>query len=139
MGDTYIFLVIGIIFLSIMLWETHRNKILIAEMEKRLDEKEKRLDEIYEALESIVQFTLAEIKDKDTETSSTRMIAVHDNSLRSSALPHEQTNYETIYPLHNDKRKAVILMHKGGSTEEEIAKKLGIGIGEVRLILGLMK
>ena len=39
MGDNYVLLIIGIIFLSAVLWEIRKNKIEIIEIEKRLEEK----------------------------------------------------------------------------------------------------
>lgn len=38
-----------------------------------------------------------------------------------------------------NKNEEILKMHKAGSTNMEIAKKLGIGIGEVRLVIDLFK
>lgn len=147
MGDNYVLLIIGIIFLSAVLWEIRKNKIEIIEMEKRLEEKETRLYEMYEAFENIMQYTLSEIEDDEMGINSTRITVAQVNGVSGSKLPDEQAvglpdeqiNEENKYSDYNNTRKAVLLMHKNGNTEEEIAKNLGIGIGEVRLILGLKR
>lgn len=147
MGDNYVLLIIGIVFLSAVLWEIRKNKIEIIEMEKRLEEKETRLYEMYEAFENIMQYTLSEIEDDEMGINSTRITVAQVNGISGSKLPDEQAvglpdeqiNEENKYSDYNNTRKAVLLMHKNGNTEEEIAKNLGIGIGEVRLILGLKR
>lgn len=147
MGDNYVLLIIGIIFLSAVLWEIRKNKIEIIEIEKRLEEKETRLYEMYEAFENIMQYTLSEIEDDEMGINSTRITVAQVNGVSGSKLPDEQAvglpdeqiNEENKYSDYNNTRKAVLLMHKNGNTEEEIAKNLGIGIGEVRLILGLKR
>ncbi|NLX69394.1 MAG: hypothetical protein GX024_00635 [Clostridiales bacterium] len=147
MGDNYVLLIIGIVFLSAVLWEIRKNKIEIIEMEKRLEEKETRLYEMYEAFENIMQYTLSEIEDDEMGINSTRITVAQVNGVSGSKLPDEQAvglpdeqiNEENKYSDYNNTRKAVLLMHKNGNTEEEIAKNLGIGIGEVRLILGLKR
>jgi len=146
-GDNYVLLIIGIIFLSAVLWEIRKNKIEIIEIEKRLEEKETRLYEMYEAFENIMQYTLSEIEDDEMGINSTRITVAQVNGVSGSKLPDEQAvglpdeqiNEENKYSDYNNTRKAVLLMHKNGNTEEEIAKNLGIGIGEVRLILGLKR
>jgi len=146
-GDNYVLLIIGIVFLSAVLWEIRKNKIEIIEMEKRLEEKETRLYEMYEAFENIMQYTLSEIEDDEMGINSTRITVAQVNGVSGSKLPDEQAvglpdeqiNEENKYSDYNNTRKAVLLMHKNGNTEEEIAKNLGIGIGEVRLILGLKR
>lgn len=147
MGDNYVLLIIGIVFLSAVLWEIRKNKIEIIEIEKRLEEKETRLYEMYEAFENIMQYTLSEIEDDEMGINSTRITVAQVNGVSGSKLPDEQAvglpdeqiNEENKYSDYNNTRKAVLLMHKNGNTEEEIAKNLGIGIGEVRLILGLKR
>jgi hypothetical protein len=141
-GDYYLFLVTGIILLSVMIWEIQKNKINIAEAEKRLEEKEKRLYEMYQAFEDIIQYTLSEAEERKTDNNpaiATRDVRLNNTVPLDKPSPDEQTGMETVYPEYTNKRKAVRLMHEGGNTEEEIARKLGIGIGEVRLILGLKR
>ena len=102
---------------------------------------------MYEAFENIMQYTLSEIEDDEMGINSTRITVAQVNGVSGSKLPDEQAvglpdeqiNEENKYSDYNNTRKAVLLMHKNGNTEEEIAKNLGIGIGEVRLILGLKR
>lgn len=123
------FLFSGLMFLLVIFWQTRKDRLYLFELEKRLEEKEKRLYELYDALEDLIRNSFP-----DTEEA-----VLHDRATGRDVQQHNQgENFrQNIDGTHSDRRKAVLLMYKGGSSEEEIARKLGIGIGEVKLILGL--
>ncbi|MBM7581409.1 DNA-directed RNA polymerase specialized sigma24 family protein [Caldicoprobacter guelmensis] len=128
MSETLIFLLFGIVFLFAIFWQTRRDRLYLFELEKRLEEKEKRLYELYQAVEDIINGAFPE--------ATTTLRGDYTKSapeLRNSSKDLKQN----INKVYSDKRKAVILMHKSGSSEDEIAKALGMGKGEVKLILGL--
>ncbi len=123
------FLLPGLMFLFIIFWQTRKDRLYLFELEKRLEEKEKRLYELYDAVEDILRNAIPEA-----------INVLPDESITNNEVQQQDTYRnlrQNIDEGYNEKRKAVILMYKSGSTEEEIARKLGIGKGEVKLILGL--
>jgi len=129
MSEGLMFLLPGLMFLFIIFWQTRKDRLYLFELEKRLEEKEKRLYELYEAVEDILRNTIPEA-----------INVLPDESITNNEVQQQDTYRnlrQNIDEGYNEKRKAVILMYKSGSTEEEIARKLGIGKGEVKLILGL--
>lgn len=131
MGKTYILFLIGIFFLVIGFWLAKKDKAHLIQMEQKLEEKEKKLFELYEAIEEIMQNIVA-----------TNKIGDLDIALKPDTFDMSQNNNIKEYPKETASyslNKQIILMNKDGCTEGEIAKQLGIGKGEVRLILGLKK
>ena len=56
------------------------------------------------------------------------------------SLQASQNEKKTTVPLDSSKdelKKKIVSMHQEGFSEVEIAKKCGVGIGEIKLILGL--
>ncbi|MFO7153371.1 MAG: hypothetical protein DIU64_000250 [Caldicoprobacter oshimai] len=129
MSEGLMFLLAGILFLFVIFWQTRKDRLYLFELEKRLEEKEKRLYELYQAVEDILHSAFPEVVSSLPGNEGLKSVGQPRNSNESLR--------QNIGGGYNDKRKAVILMHKSGSTEEEIARKLGIGKGEVKLILGL--
>ena len=129
MNDGLMFLLSGLMFLFAIFWQTKRDRLYLFELEKRLEEKEKRLYELYDAVEDIIRNAFPEAENAPLHNGT----ADHEVWLEN---PNKGLS-QNIDGGYTEKRKAVILMYKSGSTEEEIARKLGIGKGEVRLILGL--
>jgi len=129
MSEELMFLLSGLMFLFVIFWQTRKDRQYLFELERRLEEKEKRLYELYDALEDIIRNAFPEAEKALHHTNT----ANHEVQLQNPG-KNLRRNIDGGY---NEKRKAVILMYKSGSTEEEIAKKLGIGKGEVELILGL--
>ncbi|MDN5276758.1 MAG: hypothetical protein PWR01_723 [Clostridiales bacterium] len=129
MSEGLMFLLSGLMFLFVIFWQTRKDRLYLFELEKRLEEKEKRLYELYHAVEDIIRNAFPEAENALLHNGVTN----HEAQLQN---PGESLR-QNIVGGYNEKRKAVILMHKSGSTEEEIARKLGIGKGEVKLILGL--
>ena len=129
MSEGLMFLLSGLMFLFVIFWQTRKDRLYLFELEKRLEEKEKRLYELYHAVEDIIRNAFPEAENALLHNGVTN----HEAQLQN---PSESLR-QNIVGGYNEKRKAVILMHKSGSTEEEIARKLGIGKGEVKLILGL--
>jgi hypothetical protein len=127
MEKTYILFFLGIFFLAIGFWQAKKDKTDLIQMEQRLEKKEKRLFELYEAVEGIIQDMLAVNKIGNLN------IAPDAFGISQKNNTEEYTNGTASYNLH----KQIILMNKDGYTEEEIAKQLGMGKGEIRLILGL--
>uniref|UniRef100_UPI0040560E4E DUF6115 domain-containing protein n=1 Tax=Agathobacter sp. TaxID=2021311 RepID=UPI0040560E4E len=60
-------------------------------------------------------------------------------------IPDDEKNIEYRIPSElynadlNNKNERILALHKSGSSDVEIAKELGCGLGEVRLVLGLFK
>lgn len=129
MSEGLMFLLSGLMFLLVIFWQTRKDRLYLFELEKRLEEKEKRLYELYDAVEDIIRNAFPEAIKVLPDESITNNEVQQQNSFRNLK--------QNIDESYNEKRKAVMLMYKSGSTEEEIAKKLGIGKGEVKLILGL--
>lgn len=129
MSEGLMFLLSGLMFLLVIFWQTRKDRLYLFELEKRLEEKEKRLYELYGAVEDIICNAFPEAIKVLPDESITNNEVQQQNSFRNLK--------QNIDESYNEKRKAVMLMYKSGSTEEEIAKKLGIGKGEVKLILGL--
>ncbi|MCM8901189.1 hypothetical protein KVG29_08140 [Caldicoprobacter algeriensis] len=129
MSEGLMFLLSGLMFLFVIFWQTRKDRLYLFELEKRLEEKEKRLYELYHAVEDIIRNAFPEAENALLHNG----VINHEAQLQNSG----ESLRQNIDVGYNEKRKAVILMHKSGSTEEEIARKLGIGKGEVKLILGL--
>jgi DNA-directed RNA polymerase specialized sigma24 family protein len=129
MSEGLMFLLSGLMFLFVIFWQTRKDRLYLFELEKRLEEKEKRLYELYHVVEDIIRNAFPEAENVLLHNGVTN----HEAQLQNSG----ESLRQNIDGGYNEKRKAVILMHKSGSTEEEIARKLGIGKGEVKLILGL--
>lgn len=46
---------------------------------------------------------------------------------------------DNIEELNTNNNERILLLHKAGGSDVEIAKELGLGLGEVKLVLGLYK
>lgn len=82
----------------------------------------------------------------------TLQISYQENTVAEQVLPEELKNEtigaedpgnaDEVIPAMNEKDNhniAILNLHKQGMGEIEIAKRLGLGIGEVRLVIGLYR
>ena len=143
----------GIFFLTIGLWMWKKDRNQIQLMDKRMTEKENSLYELYQDLEEIMNQMFYLYRDKveqdilKTNTKEGQIISVLQNKQEQkkedqykkdqykkeeNRLHGDNKQYEEL-PV-NKYYRIVELKHQG-YTEDEIAKELEIGKGEVRLIL----
>lgn len=112
----YVLLFMGIIVLIIGLWIWKKGREQMELMENRLMEKENALYELYQALEDIIQIISEDYQEKEQQ---------------------RQINQCSDKQILHTKNDQVIELKNKGYSEEQIAKELKIGKGEVKIILGL--
>ncbi len=66
---------------------------------------------------------------------------VDENELLVASVKLNETENETINieELEFNHNESILSLHKEGKTDVEIAKELGLGLGEVKLVIGLYK
>ncbi len=123
---------------------TLRNmKVSIEDKLKELEEKEIELKTASDQLQSQEKLRFEENVVSLKEAFIQRMDETEEKNHNQSAietLQSSQANQDKDPLPNSDKdelKKRIISMHKDGFSEVEIAKKCGVGIGEIKLILGL--
>lgn len=141
----------GLIFVAIGLWLRRKDRKKMELMEAKLWKKENDLYELYGALEEIMEelISIGKTKKKDieagpisrghnNETMGEQPLNVGDRVTIGETIPYEAETVSIYDEETPDKRvnryEKVVTLKRQGHSEEEIAKELNIGIGEVKLI-----
>jgi DNA-directed RNA polymerase specialized sigma24 family protein len=147
----YILLWGGLFFLSIGLWMMKRDRDEMRMREARMIEKENSLYELYESLEEIMNEMIYHYRDRDSAestpitTKDDRYDPVLETIDQQSTI--EKSEYESqdkvegLRVLDSERQKyhQITSLIDQGFSIEEIAKELGIGKGEIMLVLKLYK
>lgn len=115
-------------------------------------ERKERVKKSSKALEIVKEGKNTEAASKKDEIiedikplkTSSEVLKKSSNTKKKSSFPetfknnYKKINEEGASALNTQsKKEAIIKLHKEGYTEIDIAKKMGLGIGEIKLILGL--
>lgn len=118
-------------------------KASIEDKLKELEEKEVALKQQESKAEEAQKLHFKEDVRSLKEAFIEKMDQVEETKKEKSAiesLQASQNEKKTTVPLDSSKdelKKKIVSMHQEGFSEVEIAKKCGVGIGEIKLILGL--
>jgi prophage DNA circulation protein len=118
-------------------------KASIEDKLKELEEKEVALKQQESKVEEAQKLHFKEDVRSLKEAFIEKMDQVEEIKKEKSAiesLQASQNEKKTTVPLDSSKdelKKKIVSMHQEGFSEVEIAKKCGVGIGEIKLILGL--
>ena len=80
--------------------------------------------------ESIKEAQSVEIAGNEDENAASTVKEIQQSEAEEESVAEENAN---------SKRDAVLKLHRQGKSEVEIAKTLGIGVGEVKLVIDLFK
>ena len=111
----------------------------ITELTNTLSKMEETVRSLKEDLEKKNNIKLAEEKKNEEELASLRdeFIKKYDEEKAAENKARKPDKKEA--KEKSDVRSEIVALSKQGYKEVEIAKKLGLGIGEVKLVLGLFK
>lgn len=106
-----------------------------------LNDKEKDLKDIVLKIQSMPD-KKEEDQSESTDTDKMQQEETVDinskNSYNQASAMYEKKKKMEKYDIKNNNSK-ILSLHKDGKNEIEIAKQLGLGVGEVRLVLDLFK
>ena len=128
-----------VMFLYDMLHDKQKN---LQETVKAVDETNERAKETKNELETVVQ-EAAKVEPIIEKDSSFQPIPVPRVSTAGSTVriiepvAEEQPEEETEQSGNNNEK--ILEMHKQGKSNVAIAKELGLGVGEVNLVIGLFE
>lgn len=105
-------------------------KVEQAAAKKRAKQQEPVGDNAEKKTKNEASVKEALVKDYSPEEKTEKMVEMENDPVRR--------NRETSKDISN-RNEEILRLHKEGSTNIEIAKKLGIGIGEVRLVIDLFR
>ncbi|MEG0963740.1 MAG: DUF6115 domain-containing protein [Lachnospiraceae bacterium] len=126
--------------------KTHNEVMFLYSM---LNDKHSELTTYASKLASLAG-ALEELQQKieDTVENSDEIIQqIQEKNAKSAQILNEESFMETLPELEildeptdsSDKKQIILSMYKEGQTVIEIAKQLGMGVGEVKLIIGLFR
>lgn len=126
--------------------KTHNEVMFLYSM---LNDKHSELTTYASKLASLAG-ALEELQQKieDTVENSDEIIQqIQEKNAKSAQILNEESFMETLPKLEildeptdsSDKKQIILSMYKEGQTVIEIAKQLGMGVGEVKLIIGLFR
>ncbi len=141
----------GLFFIAIGLWMWKKDRDQIQAIDNRIAQKEKDLYELYQSLEEIMQemsylysqsnLTLQYQEPQNVgyqeQNSEGQNTEEQDKEVQNGFTANTDEEYTTEENINKHYR--VIQLRNQGYDEEEIARQLGIGKGEVRLILGFKR
>ena len=141
--------ILGVILIVVSISFIWKSKIKFMELEHKLDQKEKTLYDLYESIEILLQ-EIKQTYNQNTENNYNNLSFntdnvvdsnIHNNSIDKTSMSDQSDNIDSNEIQTNidtqNKKPEIIMLRQQGLSEDDIAKKLKIGIGEVRLILGL--
>lgn len=105
-------------------------KVEQAAAKKRAKQQEPVGDNAEKKTKNEASVKEALVKDYSPEEKTEKMVEMENDPVRR--------NRETSKDISN-RNEEILRLHREGSTNIEIAKKLGIGIGEVRLVIDLFR
>ncbi len=112
--------------------KTHNEVMFLYSM---LNDKEKELKDLMTKIHSLTEENITNHQAAETEMSEEQE---NKNSVNQASGIHERIKLMDKYEIKNQNNRILSLFEEG-KNEIEIAKKLGLGIGEVRLVLDLFK
>ena len=127
-----------IMFLYSMLNDKHSELTnLASELQRFSDHMRTTENEVLERLSEAALEVSEKVKAQEAEPIVTEeeamQEAVYENDRKNSAGQSEATSSESNHNIR------ILELHKQGKTNVEIAKELGLGLGEVKLVLGLFR
>lgn len=138
-NNSYVLLILGAFFIFVGIWMRKKDKEQFKMIEDRLTEKEKSIYELYESLEGIME-EMERLYNNSRKQSSYTIISKKVQDKDKGQEEYEENEYKEGSKSSEDSiENTIIKLKNEGISEEDIARKLGIGKGEVKLILDLKK
>lgn len=122
-----------------VLGEINKNHNEVMFLYSMLDDKNKEVRntvrEIQDTVRSVQRLD-EQKEEEDTQTSETSEQAVPE-SMEEAEMPVEQEAETEEAAMNNNER--ILKLHQDGMTNLQIAKELGLGVGEVKLVIDLFQ
>ncbi len=116
-----------VMFLYDMLNDKHTSlKKTVTVVEKKAKEAEAIAKEAFHSLQPEKVAVMQ-------ETERTEEVTVTEKQIKKAEFPVQQKNAKS------NSNEAILALYKQGKNKVEIAKELGLGVGEVELVIGLFK
>ncbi len=119
----------------------------LAKIEEHIKEREEELSQEMEAktadfIEAINAFLAEKAAEQEAEQQLPEVEEISEEQTEEvpeeEAEPEVEEKEETVQQESNH-NAAILELHRQGASEIEIAKELGLGVGEVKLVLGLFR
>lgn len=119
----------------------------LAKFEEHIKEREEELSQEMEAktadfIEAINAFLAEKAAEQEAEQQLPEVEEISEEQTEEvpeeEAEPEVEEKEETVQQESNH-NAAILELHRQGASEIEIAKELGLGVGEVKLVLGLFR
>lgn len=119
----------------------------LAKFEEHIKEREEELSQEMEAktadfIEAINAFLAEKVAEQEAEQQLPEVEEISEEQTEEvpeeEAEPEVEEKEETVQQESNH-NAAILELHRQGAPEIEIAKELGLGVGEVKLVLGLFR
>jgi len=152
-NNSYILLILGIIFVLVGIWMWKKDREQFEALENRLAQKERSIYELYESLEELLEeadglyrqlLTSGTVREgfqnqMELEYGKAADEEGYNNENNENDNNDNNSDNLDIKIKENDIENIIFELKKEGVSEEDIAKQLEIGKGEVKLILELKK
>lgn len=121
--------------------------VALAKFEEHIKEREEELSQEMEAktadfIEAVNAFLAEKAAEQEAEQQLPEVEEVSEEQTEEvpeeEAEPEVEEKEETVQQESNH-NAAILELHRQGASEIEIAKELGLGVGEVKLVLGLFR
>ena len=119
----------------------------LAKFEEHIKEREEELSQEMEAktadfIEAVNAFLAEKAAEQEAEQQLPEVEEISEEQTEEvpeeEAEPEVEEKEETVQQESNH-NAAILELHRQGASEIEIAKELGLGVGEVKLVLGLFR
>lgn len=119
----------------------------LAKIEEHIKEREEELSQEMEAktadfIEAVNAFLAEKAAEQEAEQQLPEVEEISEEQTEEvpeeEAEPEVEEKEETVQQESNH-NAAILELHRQGASEIEIAKELGLGVGEVKLVLGLFR
>lgn len=126
----------------------HVSNIRLEMLERKIGEIKKVIREANDVYSSLVikMTDLMKIQEESGKSSEDETDIVKVAPKKVSSQENEESSEEKLRDIEEDEEfssasveRRILMLHDEGFSEVEIAKKLGIGVGEVRLMIGLFR
>ncbi len=120
--------------------KSHDEIMFMYDMLNKKQEKITELTNQINEMESVLRNLKDEIEEKQNiviEEVETEIPEVELESLKEEFIRKYDTNQEEASEEDSNANSEILKLAKAGYSEVEIAKKLGLGLGEIKLVLGL--
>ncbi|WP_245530487.1 DUF6115 domain-containing protein [Pseudothermotoga thermarum] len=116
----------------------HLSAVRLQMLEKKMDEMRKLIQQA-NSLYAVLSCQESKVLAKNLGIEETFQKDQKQDEVISDIEEKVETNKETEKTQENSLEKKILLLYQEGKSEAQIAKELGIGIGEVMLILSLFR